>query len=147
MAETIEDLAVGLYCPQCGEPLCSARGLVWCSRVGLRRGFTCDYGVIQDVTLAQHQRRISLPQGAAASDKLTQPDGTGFWIFTGTRMSPSGKFVNAINDLVEVQREHVGRTTTLLVLMMGKATMYPAERFEGLWTRVSINFGGKRISK
>lgn len=71
-------------------------------------------------------------------------DGTGFYIFDGFRRMNAGRIVT-IRDLVEVRRVRVGRKLQLEVVMMGKSTRYPAQSFDGVFTRVLINFGGERL--
>lgn len=136
-------LSDDLSCPLCGAPLYEERGLVWCSRVGVaRRGYTCDYGVISEVTVAEHRRRLAGPP--PPSGMLAMPDGTGFWLFAGERHSITGRFIVVQRTLVEVRRVLVGRTIKLEVLSMGSNRRFAAEAYEGIWVRVPVNFGGKR---
>lgn len=87
--------------------------------------------------MAEHEQRSELYRAIGL-------DGAGFYIFDGIRHMSAGKIVS-IRDLVEVRRVRVGFKLQFEVVFMGRATRYAVENFDGIFTRVRINFGGERI--
>lgn len=127
-------------CPICGDPLYESMGLVWCSHVESNRGSgsSCQYGVLAEVTLAQYKEDVR-------PKPLPAPAGVGFYIFEGIRYTASRKYIHKMYDLVEVRRHIEGKRRILLVYHMGVRDQQSVEFYDGTWTRVPIDFKGKRI--
>lgn len=128
-----------LQCPLCGHRLYREGDLVWCSHVSFR-GDSCHYGIGEDVTLEQHMRRIrSGPQA------LKRPDSPGFWIFNGVRHTAGGSYIKSVRDICEVVSVPAGPTNKLIAYFFRRSTPVVIDLLEGEFTRVDLNFGGKRL--
>lgn len=126
-------------CPLCGHRLYRDGNLVWCSHVSAK-GTSCQYGVDTDITLDEHLRRIR-----ATPKALPQPDGEGFWVFTGIRRTASGSYIKSVRDLCEIVAVPVGMTEKMVAYFFRRSKPVVIDLMEGEFTRVFINLGGERL--
>lgn len=75
--------------------------------------------------------------GARMSSKLL-PHTEGVYIFDGLRLSKRTGSVWVIHEPVRIVEITNGRNKELAVMMLGRATRWPLESFEGEWTELKL---------